>query len=658
MLKFLRRFGKHFLVVGGSLLLIAWLVPSAMHELNNPERRVVMHVNGHKVRAKEFAQWQKEFAALRNLLGGNTLFTTAEHYMLLSKSAERAGLVGGPAEGRAAIPQIAEQRGQLEAVSEFYQQNPSLRSIDPSYIARFIDPAKVAAATAKEEALLNDNLQQAANSPLSTREIEIALARLRGIARLTSQYTRVARVSRPRALLEAKQALEHVTVDAIFVSADRNLSEAGEPDDAALLAHMDRFKGNKPGEGEFGIGYLLPPRVKIQYMRLDRAAIAKKISPDIKDLKRLFREDYTPAKPGETFEEARPALDRLYREKVINDILGYADQRFRTEIALATRGLSEDPDTGLRKLPADWASQRPDMSGLAHQIVAAVEEKTRSEGSSAGIRIDAPEVTTLESQFLTRDELQALEGIGTSSRLRGSTQESFADYVLSVRELAPKSTQLLQVGVPFDQPTRDAAGNVYYITVLDARGESVPGSVTESRSRLVKEWKRLQAYQLLADRDLEALKQRAISEGLASLDERKPTIPGQPAPPTDIKSNLNVARDSISPPAPNLDVAAFRDRVFEIASKFSPTQDLSAVDVAERTVAVPIPQNLGVGVALIKSITPVTFEAFRQNQARLVMQLLNEETRDLQDSPYTLERLRKSYHVTFPNEERSEDSES
>ncbi len=659
MLKFLRRFGKHFIVIGGSLLLIAWLVPSAMQEyVNNPQRQVLMTVDGHKVRAKEFAQWQKEYAALRRLMLEMDVLQSAEHYMLLSKAAEKAGLVGSAAEGRASIPDIAEQRGRFLELQRTYQENPSYNQFPPSLVSQIMDPAKVQAQIAMQEAILTENLQQAAESPLSVKEIEMALARLRGIARLTSQYTRVARVSRPRALLEAGRQLEKVTVDLVVVSADQKMAEVGEPDDAMLQEQLTRFKDFKPGEGEFGVGYLLPARAKVQYLTLDKAKIATKITPDIKELKRVFRDEYTPAKPGETFEEARPALERQYKGKVVDQILGYADQSFRTEVALATRVLVEDAETGLKKLPADWEQQRPDLSRIANRIVAWVENKTKPDESRPGIRIDPPEVTTLAGRFMTADELTALPGIGSSFRLRGSTNERFADYVLSVREVKPKSTLTLQTGIPFDEPTRDNAGNLYYMCVLDTRTESVPGSIEEARDRLVKDWKRLKGYQVLSGAEIENLKQRAIKEGLGALDPKTPPAFGQPAPVSPLKSNLTVSRQGISPPSADVDLPVLRDAIFEVSKQFEPTQDISALDVSARTFAVALPQKLGVIVGVVKAVTPVTYEAYRQSQLRLSMNLQAEETQGLSDSPYTIERLRKTFNVEFPMGEEAEEETS
>jgi len=621
-------------VIGGSLLLIAWLVPSAVTELNGPERRVILNLDGRKIRAKEFNHWQLEHEALRRLLLGVGVPQTTEHYMLLTELADRGGYISSAADGRASIREIAEQRSRMLEIEKMREQFPQ---IPAQYLSQFVRPEMIQAGATLQVEILNQGLSRAAGSSLTEHEIETGLARLRGISRLLSSYQRTARVSNPRALIEAKRRLDRTTIDYVLVSADRNIGEVGEPTDADLQAHLTEFKTFKPGEGEFGLGYLLPLRAKIQYLVLDRAKIATKVQPDIKELKRIFRESYTPAKPGETFDEARASLESQYKNKIVDQILSLADQIYRTEIAIATRQLQEDPNTGLRKLPDDWNQKRPNLDAIAKRIVEWVAEKTKPDATRPGIVIDLPEVKTEDAQFLTRTELANLPGIGASSRLRGSLRESFPDYILSVRELTPKSTVTLQTGIPFEEPTKDAAGNAYYTLVLDTRAESVPTSVDEARQLLTTDWKRLKAYKLLAERDIEALRQKAIAEGVAPLD------------PSAFRSNVNVTRAEISPASADIDLPVFRDAVIAVSDKLDPTKDIGVLEASARTFAVPLPQKLGVAIGIVKNLSPLTLEAYRRDSA-IISQIQSTELSELEDSPFTIERLKARLNARFTNE--------
>lgn len=652
MLKFLRKYNKWLLVVGGSLLLIAWLVPSAIREFGqNPERRVVMTVNGRSVRAKEYQHWQTEYESLRKLFLGFGVPGSAEQYLLLTELAQLGGYVGGAAEGRASIPELAQHRARIIQLEQLRQQYPTLPS---NFLLQFANQpqfvAQVDAAAKDQIKLMELGLNRVAATGLTDTELELALARMRGIKRLEETFQRTARISAPRALLQAKKDLDKTTVDYVFVSADRNVPEVVEPDDKTLQEHLDRFKDTKPGEGEFGIGYLLPARAKLQYLTLDRNKIAAKIQPDIKELKRIFRDEYTPTKPGQTFEEAKPSLERQFKNKMVEKILGFADQIIKTEIEAGTRQLPEDPATGLRRLPENWATTRPDFNRISLRVVEWVAQKTKPDASRAGITIDPPEVKSEDTQYLTAKDLAALPGVGTSTRLRGSARESFADYVLSVRELNPKSTLTLQTGLPFEEPTRDGQGNVYYTFVLDTRPESVPSSVAEARPLLVKDWKRLQAYKSLSERDVEALKLKAIAEGVAALDEKKTPEPGKPVPASGFKSNVNVTRASLSPTSPDADLPVFRDAVFAAASKLDPTKDVGATDAVERTFVVLLPQRLGLAIGVVKSLAPLTYESFRQQEYNIARRIQNDEITETKSNPFSVDRLKKRLNVKFPNE--------
>lgn len=655
MLKFLRKYNKWLLVVGGSLLLIAWLVPSAIREFGqNPERRIIMTVNGRTIRAKEYQHWVNEHTSLNKLFFGIGIPDSAERYLLLAELAELGGYVGGAAEGRASIPELAVLRAraiELELLQQQYRNVP--RNFLIQYFANNPEfAAKVQAQADTQMAFLEtEKLNKVAGTGLTDTEIELALARMRGIKRLEDTFNRTARVSGPRALVQAKKDLDKTSIDYVFVSADRKVGEIPEPDDKTLQEHLDRFKDNKPGEGEFGIGYLLPPRAKVQYLTLDKAKIAEKIQPDVLELKRIFRDEYTPPKPGQTFEEARPMLERQFKNKMVEKILGYADQIIKTEIETGTRALTEDPATGLRKIPENWATTRPDFNKIALRVVEWVAQKTKS-NAGRGITIDPPEVKTEDTQYLTARDLAALPGIGTSTRLRGSVSEGFSDYALSVRELNPKSTLTLQTGVPFEEPTRDNGGNVYYSFVLDTRPESVPSSVAEARPLLVRNWKRLQAYKKLSEQEADTLKLKAIAEGVASLDEKKIPEPGKPAQPSAFQSNVNVSRAALAPSNPDADLPVFRDAVFAAASSLDPTQDVGATDAAGRTFMVLLPQRLGLAIGVVKSLSPLTIEGFRQQEANIAHRIQQDEIRETKDNPFTVERLKKRLNVKIPNEKK------
>src|SRR6185503_7657164 len=163
----------------------------------------------------------------------------------------------------------------------------------------------------------------------------------------------------------------------------------------------------------------------------------------------------------------------------------------------------------------------------------------------------------------------------------------FAQYALSVRELMPTTAFALQVGLPSPEPVKDREGNVYYFTVLDARKESAPLSVEDARDLLVRDWKRLQAFEILK-RDVEGFKQKAIAEGLDALDPayQPPAAGATPVPSPLVKRGTSVTRGGVTPRAEELDTQQLRDRVMEAAEKLDPTKPADSFPIADRTLLI------------------------------------------------------------------------
>src|SRR5690606_3624297 len=108
---------------------------------------------------------------------------------------------------------------------------------------------------------------------LHADDIYRALGKLHGVARMRMAYMRAPRFSDRRLITGLKNRDDAATVDLLVVGPDQAMASIPEPSDAALQDHFEKYKTTRPSEGEFGIGYLLPDRVKIAWMTIDRTAI-------------------------------------------------------------------------------------------------------------------------------------------------------------------------------------------------------------------------------------------------------------------------------------------------------------------------------------------------------------------------------------------------
>ena len=76
MLKFLRKYNKFILVIGGSLLMVAFLAPQAIQQIGKIQNRTVATMDGRNVKERELFEAASELRAV-NALGGTGGTATA-----------------------------------------------------------------------------------------------------------------------------------------------------------------------------------------------------------------------------------------------------------------------------------------------------------------------------------------------------------------------------------------------------------------------------------------------------------------------------------------------------------------------------------------------------------------------------------------------------
>ncbi|MFB3139019.1 MAG: hypothetical protein ACE10B_07350, partial [Phycisphaerales bacterium] len=116
MFKFLRKYNKYILAVGGTLLMITFLIPVAFESLLPVagQRRAAWAQVGpdsqEKVTVADLAQIQQELQVLQALppLRGVGTIDQPEHWYLLVREAESAGLIGGTSSAAGIGQQIAQ----------------------------------------------------------------------------------------------------------------------------------------------------------------------------------------------------------------------------------------------------------------------------------------------------------------------------------------------------------------------------------------------------------------------------------------------------------------------------------------------------------------------------------------------------------------------
>ncbi len=649
MLRFLRKYNKYILVVGGALLMVVFLVPQAIQSASgNPMKRTAGRLDGEKVTVGDMTLAAQEAAAIGDFLPMMAGLVDRDardaHWLLLSREAEQAGYVGGPDDGFDWIPDLARDF----VINDLYRQYQQFASFIPNLDAfvaqQFASPQGQEMVGEYERALLSRRMSIAGQARLTLDQFDIALAKARGIIRMMDAYQRAARYSDRAGYEVASEYLNHAAVACLQLTADDLADDSVEPSREELVEHFNRYRELEPGSGEFGIGYRLAPRVKLEYLRLSRSEIEGAIRLDLVELMKHHsqnRDRY----PGE-FEAERPLIEREVLDARATRVLDTADAAVRAEIARTVRQLPTAD--GYRVLPPDWAARRPDLVAIAEAVVQAVKD-------AEGVTIPLPAVWIKAADWLTAADLMALEGIGTARARLGTQDVTAVQLIGTVRELTGPNDLGLQVGVPYaDATLRDAQGNRYYFTVLDASRVKSPDSIEELQDPSVveRDWRALRAYEVLAAR-AEEIAAQAAESGLEAVSEAhfkpNPDKPDDPTPASRIQARVNVFREGLRPEGLSFGTPEFCRTVYEAASRLDPTVPIDSVPASDRYLAVPVPEARSLVVVRIDGFVPLTLERYRESGDRVERFHAQERLRTVAtgESPYSLANLLRRHNFVL-----------
>lgn len=666
MLKALRKYNKWILVIGGSLLMVAFLVQPAINQLGGDTgSRLWATLDGTKLRERDARLAGREIEAIKALTFGAYPASlgiddrdSTRHWVILVHEAREGGFIGEGADGAEWLPELmADVRMQQLASQLTGGRNRDWRALaqnDPGF-GQFLMGQHTQALegfTAEAPEIIG---RVAASTQLTPAQVHAALSKVRGVIRMINAYFDAARVSDRRAALTGRELLDAAYVDFLFIPASVGVGAIPDPDEAALGAFFDRFKSVKPGQGEFGIGYLLPRRVKLEWLTLDAKAIENAIAMDPVAVNKRYLQAGKTKYPGD-FGAERANVERDIKAERLAEVMQEAHRKIQSEVLRVTARL--ESDGRYKKLPPDWEASRPKFEAIAQSVVEQVK-------ASSGVTIPLPTVTIRASEWITPDQVGTLDGLGSSAVQTGNLRRGFSDVVFGVRELLAdpgaegEPTLPLQVGVPLVEGYFTGAdGSRHYITVLDARKESAPDSAGEIRDQVGADFKRVKAYEQLADR-VEEFRSLVAAEGLTKLlDTVAPSVASPDAGRPEVRTRVRVTREQVQEAgAANVNVKSFRDAVMSAAERLDPLTPPDQFDPATTTAAVAIPSRLGVAVARITALAPLTIEQYRLTDAAIVAaeqrKDLTLDGREPLDRPFSLTRLMQR-HTFVSGEARDE----
>ncbi|MSR44031.1 MAG: hypothetical protein EXS15_01545 [Phycisphaerales bacterium] len=486
MLKFFRKNEKAsrwILIVGMTLLMVSWLVfdqsSTFLTETMTGRAAWATTVDGVTITEGDRMKMQQELRAI-SLIGDPTVRTLGVekdpvHWFLLVNEAQRAGLVGGAADGRARIAEMA--------------------------TSSKVPEGNLLGALCRE-------------SGMTPTEVFETVAKLNGVDRYVDLIiSGPSRLSATRIEQSAAAMLAAVSGEIVVLDGIKSKVEVPAPSESALAAQLASFGAIVAGEGTNGFGYRLPDRAKIEWLTVPAASISTLVeqSPALSniELRKYWLEHQTEfvaaalstTAEGSTFEGSREAV----RAKVLaatialkrSEITKFVSDRMQ----LSMRGIPQV--NGYYNLPADWATTGLPLATLASEI-------------AAKFGMTAPLLSTNGEGWISPNEVGAIPGLGTATTNRFGTQPVNAgQLVQALREFGGTPTFVTQVGIT--SPVLEGlTGDLYVMRTTAIEASSAPSTVDAVRDALIADINRSARYEKLAG-STAAIQTEAVDQGLGAL---------------------------------------------------------------------------------------------------------------------------------------------
>lgn len=673
MLKFLRKYQLIILAIGGSLLMVVFLLEPVITSFNKSQmnRTVARYADGEKVGALDIEYASAELNLARRIAPvvfldpPQGLGLPAEdqsgdarelQWLMLSRLAEEAGVVGGVEDGRA----LVEQQILLEA--QVFRQ-----TYLPYVLQGMMSPQDFSEQAEQQLSLLRTQLyrevQNAAGSMRGATEDDLwrRLAKFQGAYRLVNMYYSAPAFSPAGARALAQQRNDAVAVNAAVLPGSLLSGTVPEPTEAELRAFFEPRAGTLPADDEFGVGYAQSARVRLAWLKLDRAAFESAVPVDRVELNKLYQQDGQKPEadrryPGD-FASERTRIEADYRTDRAAQLMVAADQIIRAAVLRMTRTLEKK--NGVAQLPEDWAGTRPSLQSLADAVVTGLAEQ--------GVTLPTPTIEQRDTEWFNGNRLQSGADVGQAAYRLGSRFIPVARLPEEINENGVVPALGMQVGIPQVEPSaEDSMGNRYYLLITEARPAGPSDSIDDAgRDRVIADYKSVQGYRRLAEM-ADELRAAAEAGGVvAAVDIAVPSeLPAGVTRPG-VSPNLRVAAERIDtgPLArgvdPRLNAEPFREAVLSAASGIDPLTPPSALAGSPSAVAVPLPQSRSIAVARIVAPRPVTEEQFRSRAgmtlAQITLELMMQAKEESpQPGPFSYESLFERYGLRSVGQEADE----
>ena len=681
MLKFIRKYQLIMLAIGGSLLMVVFLIGPIIQKIGPAlANRTAFTLDGG---AASFSAIDRHNASLevqaisqvfpfmfgdaaKGSRGLIDLEDNLDHWLLLSYEADQAGFIGESEDGRIWIEQeLAYVYARTEKQYQLYQQIPYMPFVNQQMQQASVQAEINQRAEDLRTTVLPSRVRQvAAGRGVDDATIYRMLAKARGVLRMKNRYERSIRQSDRDIVDAVHEFFDSAIADYVYIPASMLVDDEMTPTDEELQAQFERFKDEKPGVDELGFGYTLPPRVQLGWMTFDHAAIARTITPDRVEVHKRWNENRDRF-PGELAEE-RSGVEKELVDEEVNNLMIEADRVIVGRLRTALRSV---PKVGrYYDIPDTWGAET--METLAQAVVDELKDQR-------GIDFPLPGITYRTEKWFTEEDLAQIPGFGRAYWRVGPDRIPVTSIPSLARDLGGSSAVAIQKRIPVIDPehARDDQGNSYYIVLFGTREESPPDSWEDIREQLVTDVRKLNAYESLTAQ-LDELKAMATEDGGLEQIAAHFNPPDQSASEEiipDDAERLSPSRwgvftrnqirqlDPAKPVDARANIAELRNAVVDQALDLDPMVPFGELSRDNTVLAMALPAQQAVAVANILAFRPATTEQRYSIGAVDIATLSAREFGEIEsDAPYpfSLEALKQRHQFKLRRGDDEQDQEN
>lgn len=576
MFKFLRKYSVWILGVGGTLLLIAFLAPNVIQQL---------------------AQ-QAGYAGTTQATVGDGETVGFEDWQQIVLESQ-------------VIDQIYDQIpgvGELESPSHWFllTREADLAGLTPSPDAVGIDAQNL--------------LAIASQSGVSPRVVIDAIAHLQGVQRLVQLYQTAGRFSDRRLNNAADDLFTSVAIESVIIPAKPE--DNGSFSEDVINAQFEKWADTPSGEGDYGFGYQLPDRFKVEWLTIPGESIREsaKASEDFssKEQRKFWRRNendprFPTIEPGAAIpsEVSEAYLDEL-EGNTRDQIARFANERLRSP----RRGL--ETINGFLVLPDDWNVKKFSFEALGEALQSEYSLALPAYGASAEYQHveDAANMEVLGDIFVTN---------------LGDTPKRFDELVRAAKEFGGDGILGIQASVA--SPALETSENDLIIFRLtEASPASRAQSADEVKDAVVYDLGRIARWETLkAEADI--IEADAKQNGLLAVSQSQDSIVNQTQPITRVETGVPAILDAatrrqlmsqtilsrigtgarINEMGSNINGLALSDpsvvdAIHNAAEQLSEDILLSELPVEERTLVIQSEDNMSLVVVRLTDLTPASQE--------------------------------------------------